>query len=107
MSIYLRDVSLSQVVRKHAAEMVQTGLAGAIGECLKRRHSETVNATNVDDTGGVIWSRRLLQKRSHKLGQVEDTVQVQRKDTSEGGGGILVVGSTPVGTGVVDQDVEL
>lgn len=87
--------------------MVQTGLAGTVGECLKRWHTKTVNAADVDDTCWIIWSGSLLQKRSHELGQVKDTVQVQRKDTSEGSGGILVVRSTPIGTGVVDQDMEL
>lgn len=103
----LRDVSLPQVVCQHPAEVVQTGLAGTIGEGLERGDTEPVNAANVDDAGRVIRGRCLLQKRSHKLSEIEDPVEVEGEDSSESGGRILVVGSAPVRTGVVDQDVEL
>jgi hypothetical protein len=95
------------VIGKNPAEVVQTGLAGTICKGLERGDTEAVNAANVDDARRVIRSSRLLQERSHKLGEIEDTVKVEGQDAGEGFGGILVVGGAPVGTGVVDQDIEL
>lgn len=95
------------MVGKSPAEVVQTGLAGTIFEGLERGDTEAIDAANVDDARRVIRTGRFLQQRGHELGQIENTVEVEGQDTSEGLGGILVVGGAPVGTGVVDQDVEL
>lgn len=94
--VSIRNVSLAQVVCENPAEVVQTGLAGTVGEGLEGGNTEAVNAANVDDASRVIRGRCLLQERSHKLSEIEDPVEVEGENTSESGGGILVVGSTPV-----------
>ena len=66
-----------------------------------------MNAVNVDDAGGIIRRRGLLQQRCNELGEIEDAVEVKSEDSGEGFGGVFVVGGTPVRAGVVDQDVEL
>jgi hypothetical protein len=86
---------------------MQAGLAGTVGKSLKGRHSKTIDAANVDDARGVVRSRCFLQERSHKLGEVEDAVQIEGKDTGKGLAGVLVVGGAPVRTGVVDEDMKL
>lgn len=95
------------MVGKNPTEVVQTGLAGTVCKGFERGNTKTINASNVDDTRRVVRTSSLLQKRSHKLGKIEDTVQVEGQDTGEGFGGILVIRGSPVGTGVVDQDIEL
>lgn len=105
--IYLRNVSLAQVVGEHPAQVVQTSLAGTVCECLERGNTESINAANVDNARRVLRCSRLLQERCNELGQVEDTVEVEGEDSSEGLGGVFIVGGTPVRAGVVDEDVEL
>lgn len=85
---------------------MQAGLAGTVCECLEGGNTEAINAADIDNARGVIWCGRLFQKRRNKLGQVEDTVQVEGKDSSEGLGWVLVVGSTPVGARVVHEDMQ-
>lgn len=84
------------MVCEHPTEVVQTRLAGTVGKSLERGNTQAVNATNVDDASRVIRGRCLLQERSHELGEIKDPVEVEGEDSSESGGGILVVGSTPV-----------
>lgn len=95
------------MVGQVAAQVVQTGLAGTVGESIQRRHPESINTTDVDDAGGVLRARRLLQQGRHKLGQVENTVEVQGQDASPGGRRVFIVRRTPVGARVVNEDVEL
>lgn len=95
------------MVCQHSAEVVQTGLARAVGKGLERGDTETVNAANVDDAGRIIGSGCLLKERSDELGKIEDTVQVEGEHSGEGLAGILVIGGTPVRARVVNQDVEL
>jgi hypothetical protein len=104
---YSRNVSLAQVVGKHPAQVVQSGLAGTVCKCLEGGNTKPINAANIDDTGRIIGCSRLLQKWCDELGQVEDTVQVEGEDSCEGLGGVFVVGGTPVRAGVVNEDVEL
>ena len=100
-------VTFAQVISQDAAEVVQTGLAGTVSECLERGNTETVNAANVDDAGGIIRRGCLLQEWCNELGEIEDAVEVEGEDSGESFGGIFVVGGAPVRAGVVDQDVEL
>lgn len=86
---------------------MQTGLAGTVGKSLKGGDSKTIDTANIDDARGVVRSRRILQERSHKPGEIKDAVQIEGKDTGKGLAGVLVVGGAPVGTGVVDEDMKL
>lgn len=92
----LRDVALAQVICQHSAKVVQAGLAGTVGKGLKRGHAKTVNTPDVDDACRVIRSRGLLQEWSHELGEIEDTVQIECEDASEGFGGVFIVRSAPI-----------
>lgn len=58
--IYLRNVSLAQVVGEHPAQVVQTGLAGTVCECLERGNTESINATDIDNARRVLRCSRLL-----------------------------------------------
>jgi hypothetical protein len=95
------------VVCKHPAQVVQTGLAGTVCECLERGNTESINAADIDNARRILRCSRLLQERCDKLGQVEDAVEVEGEDSREGLGGVFIVGSAPVRAGVVDEDVEL
>lgn len=103
----LRDVTLAQVVCQYTAQVMQASFAGAVSESLQRRYPKAINASNVDDTRRVSRTRRFLKQRSNELGKIEDTVEVQGEDSSKSGRGIFIVGRSPVGARVVDQDVEL
>lgn len=104
--IYVRNVSLAQVVGEHPAQVVQTGLAGTVCECLERGNTESINAANVDDARRIPRCSRLLQERCNELGQIEDSVEVEGEDSREGLGGVFIVRGAPIRAGVVDEDVE-
>ena len=90
------------MVGEHSAQVVQTGLAGTVCECLERGHTQPINAANIDDARRILRCSRLLQERCDELGQVEDAVEVEGEDSREGLGGVFIVGSAPVRAGVVD-----
>lgn len=48
-----------------------------------------------------------LQTWREELGNCEDAVQVQSKNTSPRGVGVLVEGGSPIGAGVIDENVEV
>lgn len=74
---YKRDVSLPQVVRQNAAEMVQACLARAISKSLKRWNTETVDAADIDNSRRIHGLCGLFHEWSEKTSDIEDTVKVQ------------------------------
>lgn len=60
------------------------------------RNTETVNAPDINNPGRIVLRRSSLQQRGNQLGDVEDTVEVQREDPGPGRGGIFLIRSGPV-----------
>lgn len=105
--MYLRNISLAQVVSEYSAQVVQSGLAGTVCECLEQGNTESINTANIDNSRRILRCSSLLQEGCDELGQIEDAVEVEGEDSCEGLGGVFIVGGAPVRAGVVDEDVEL
>ena len=95
------------MIRQHPAQLMQAGLARAVAKRLKARHAQAVHGPDIDDTRGIAWCGSRFEQRRHQLRDGEDPGEVQRQHAGPGGLGELGVGRTPVGAGVVDQDVQL
>lgn len=87
--------------------MVQTRLASTVCEGLESRDSQSINASKVNDARGITGYSSFLQQRCDKSCDIEDTVEVQGKDSGPGRGWVFIVRGTPVRARVVDEDVKL
>lgn len=95
------------MVREYPTHMMQAGLASTVGESFQRRNSQAIDTANVDDSSWVVRRRSLLQQGRDQLCEVEDSVEVKRKDPSPRSRRVFIVGGAPVRSGVVHQDMEL
>ena len=102
-----RYVSFTQVVCQDTAQVVQTRLTGTVRKRLECRNTQSINAPDVDDPGRIAGGRSVLQQRGDQFRDVEDTVEVQCKDSRPGRRWVFIVRGTPVRTRVVHKDVEL
>lgn len=102
-----RYVSFTQVVCQHPAQMVQTRLASTVRECFESGDSQSIDTSDVDNTGRVLGRAGALQQRCKESRNVENTVKVQSKDPCPRGRRVFVVWGTPVRSGVIDKNVEL
>lgn len=64
------------MVRQHASELMQTGFAGAVGECFQRGHADAVDGADVDDACGVLWGGGGFQEGRERLSYGEDAGEV-------------------------------
>lgn len=85
---------------------MQAGLAGAITERLERRHADAVYRADVDHARWVAFYGGGFEEGRYELRDGEDAGEVQGEHACPGCFGELVVGSAPVGAGVVDEDVQ-
>jgi hypothetical protein len=76
--------------------MMQTGLAGTVCKCLQRGDPQSIDTADVNDAGWVVGFRGLLEQGCDELCEVENTVEIQGKDSSPGRGWVFIVGSAPV-----------
>lgn len=102
-----RYVSFTQVVCQNTAQVVQTRLASTVRKRLERRNAQSINAPDVDNPGRIAGRRSVLQQRGDQLRDIEDTVEVQCKDSRPGRRWVFIVRRTPVRTRVVNKDMEL
>lgn len=86
--------------------MMQTSLAGAVRERLVGGDTQAVNAADVDYSRGIALRGGFLHHGSQELGDGKDTVEVERQDSSPRGGRVFIVGSGPIGAGVIDENME-
>lgn len=102
-----RDVPSSEMVRQHSTEVMQAGFTSTVSECFERGNPETVNASNVDDSRRIIGRACFLKQGCQKAREIEDSVEIQGEHSGPSGGRILVVRSSPVGSGIVDENMKL
>lgn len=100
-------MSLSKVVGQDPGEMVQTSLRGTVRKGLEGRHTQAVDGADVDDARGRVLASLCFQTRCEELGNCEDAVQVQGKNTGPCGIWVFIEGSAPVGPTVVDEHVKM
>lgn len=86
--------------------MVQARFAGAVGKCFKRWDAKPIDTADVDDASWVASRSSLLQQGSDELRQIENPMQVKRKNPGPGIRWIFVIRSAPVRPGVVDKNME-
>lgn len=95
------------MVGQHPTQVVQASLASTVCESLECRNPQSINTSDVNDPGGVARGSSILEQRRDELRDVEDTLEVQCKDSCPGGGWIFIVRCTPVRARVVDEDMKL
>lgn len=72
-----RYIPPSEMICQHSTEVMQTSLASAVRKCLMSRNSESINTSDVDNTGWVVWCGALLQQRSNEFCEIENSVEVK------------------------------
>jgi hypothetical protein len=82
--VYERDIPLAKVMREYTAQMVQASLASTVCERLQSRNSQSINATDVNDTSRIIRRTSLLEKRRKELGEIKDPLEVQSENSGPG-----------------------
>ena len=88
-------------------QVVQSGLASAVGKGFQSWDPYSINTTDVDNASWVARRGSLLQQGGEKPGEVEYPMEVEREYSCPGRGGIFIVRSAPVGSRVVDENMQL
>ena len=101
-----RNAASGEAHGKHFGEVVDGGFGRAVGEIVDLGYVEAVDGADVNDARGVVGAVSVFEQRHERLGEEEDSFDVDVESAVVTVFGEFVEGFAPGGAGVIDEDID-